>query len=209
VTFLVDNWLRGRAADVLARRFGDTVTTEVLDDAFRRYRAEVASLAGERSAGGRLMVRCAALTAALHDALVETGLPAADARTRVAEVTAAIYAVIGRAPWLIARCRSRSPLVRLRRATSAFRTFPFGPPAYQMIDVPSDERTVAFDVVRCPVAEYFRERGLVELCVEAWCNLDYELAERWGGTLERATTLVEGAARCDFRWHVADPKPPS
>jgi len=40
------------------------------------------------------------------------------------------------------------------------------------------------------------------LCVDAWCNLDVPLAEKWGSRLERSTTLAEGAERCDFRWRL-------
>jgi hypothetical protein len=43
---------------------------------------------------------------------------------------------------------------------------------------------------RCPVAEYLGSRGAADLCAGSWCNLDYALAEMWGGTLERSGTLV-------------------
>ncbi len=31
------------------------------------------------------------------------------------------------------------------------------------------------------------------------CNLDYALAEMWGGTLQRSGTLVGGESCCNFR----------
>jgi ubiquinone biosynthesis protein len=71
-----------------------------------------------------------------------------------------------------------------------------------MVDVPAESNVVAFDVRRCPVAEYLSAQGLSELCVEAWCNLDVPLASKWGARLERTGTLAQGAERCDFRWHL-------
>ncbi len=55
---------------------------------------------------------------------------------------------------------------------------------------------------RCPVADYLGSRGAADLCAGSWCNLDYALAEMWGGTLERSGTLVGGASCCDFRFRV-------
>ena len=51
--------------------------------------------------------------------------------------------------------------------------------------------------------EFFRSHGMQKLCRETWCELDFPLAEKWGGELERTTTLAEGASRCDFRWKTA------
>jgi len=53
-----------------------------------------------------------------------------------------------------------------------------------------------------PVADYLGGRGAADLCAGSWCNLDYALAEMWGGTLERSGTLVGGASCCDFRFRV-------
>jgi len=53
---------------------------------------------------------------------------------------------------------------------------------------------------RCPVADYLGSHGAADLCAGSWCNLDYALAEMWGGTLERTGTLVTGACCCGFRF---------
>jgi hypothetical protein len=99
----------------------------------------------------------------------------------------------------IARLIARHPVKRLSVATGLFRRFPFNPPGYRMEDVPV-AGAVAFDVYRCPVADYFRAHGLGPLCVRTWCALDEPLAGMWGGALERQGTLAGGAVRCDFRW---------
>jgi hypothetical protein len=93
------------------------------------------------------------------------------------------------------------PVRRLRLSVNAFLTFPFGRPGYQFDDVPqADGRSL--DMRRCPVADYLGSRGAADLCAGSWCNLDYALAEMWGGTLERSGTLVAGASCCDFRFRV-------
>jgi ubiquinone biosynthesis protein len=72
-----------------------------------------------------------------------------------------------------------------------------------MQDIAAEAGVVAFDVLRCPVAEFFRREGQPELCVRTFCQLDLPLARVWGGTLERSSTIAAGADRCDFRWRVS------
>jgi hypothetical protein len=50
------------------------------------------------------------------------------------------------------------------------------------------------------VAEYFQMHDAEDLCVGAWCNLDFALAEMWGGWLERSEAIAAGSPRCDFRF---------
>ncbi|MEO9189341.1 MAG: L-2-amino-thiazoline-4-carboxylic acid hydrolase [Acetobacteraceae bacterium] len=76
--------------------------------------------------------------------------------------------------------------------------FPFNAPGYLIETVAADSGT-AFDVVRCPIADYFRGQGAVDLCSASWCNLDYALAELTHEKLARTKTLVRGDDRCDFR----------
>lgn len=173
---------------------------------YQRHRHDIPD---QRSRSGRLMVHLAALTAGLYRALEARDVEPVEARRLTAKVTAVVYDQMAGAATLISRIGS--PDRRLERATRAFRTFPFRPPDYEMVDVASDPRVVAFDVVRCPVAEYFVSRGLGSLCKASWCDLDYPLARRWGGELVRMTTIAEGAERCDFRWYVGEapgPEPP-
>lgn len=77
-------------------------------------------------------------------------------------------------------------------------TFPFNAPGYIIETVPVASGT-AFNVMRCPVAEYFRKQNAVDLCTSSWCNLDYPLAELTGEKLVRTRTLVKGDHHCDFR----------
>jgi L-2-amino-thiazoline-4-carboxylic acid hydrolase-like protein len=76
--------------------------------------------------------------------------------------------------------------------------FPFNAPGY-LIETVHIDGDIAFDVVRCPVANYFREQRAADLCIASWCNLDYALAELTHEMLVRSKTLVNGDDRCDFR----------
>lgn len=173
----------------------------LVDEAFEFMLSEYLSTDGE-GVGGTLMLRLASLTAGFYQGLFLRVGDAAEARALTGEVTWRIYSKAGRLPWSLGGVGATSKVDRLRRATDVFRRFPFSPPAYEMVDVHSDDpAVVAFDVLRCPVAEYFVERGLGEVCVETWCNLDFPLAEQWGARLERDTQLASGDKRCEFRWH--------
>jgi ubiquinone biosynthesis protein len=188
---------------VLRSRFSRSEARIILDGAFRDYERQRACIPEERELGARLMVHFAALTVGFYRSLRARGMTDADARRLTAEVTWLVYEKMAGVPWLIARLSKGTPYERLERATRLFRSFPFRAPGYDMVDVPGGAGVVAFDVRRCPVAEYFRAQNLPQLCVDAWCNLDVPLARKWGGRLERTGTLAQGADRCDFRWRIA------
>lgn len=61
---------------------------------------------------------------------------------------------------------------------------------------------LAFDVITCPIADYFRSHDKPELTKHAACSLDYRMAKKWGVTLNRTQTIAEGCPVCDFRFSV-------
>lgn len=186
----------------LRARFSRTDVRRILDDTFKDYGQQLPRIPREQELGGRLMVRLAALTAGFYRALRTRDVADEDARRLTGEVTWLVYEKMSAVPWLVARLTKATPYERLERVTQLFRRFPFRAPSYDMVDVPGGDGVVAFDVRRCPVAEYFRAQGLSQVCVDAWCNLDVPLAKKWGSRLERTGTLAQGAERCDFRWRV-------
>jgi ubiquinone biosynthesis protein len=101
---------------------------------------------------------------------------------------------------MLTRLRHGDPLRRVRLAMGWFRRFPYAAPGYRMVDVDCGEGEYGFDVLRCPAAEYFAAQGMSELCGEAFCDLDFPLAEEWGVELRRPETLARGGTRCDFRF---------
>jgi ubiquinone biosynthesis protein len=196
------------ARTILRRRFAPEEIAGILDAAFQDYGRQRARLPAEQEVGARLMVHFAALTAAFYRSLRVRNVTDEDARRLTADVTWRVYEKMAAVPWLVARFSRLTPYGRLERATQLFRRFPFRAPSYDMVDVPAGDGVVAFDVRRCPVAEYLRAQGLSQVCVDAWCNLDVPLARKWGARLERTGTLAQGADRCDFRWHVEGERVP-
>lgn len=188
----------------LRSRFSSPEIHGVLDEAFKNYEQQRPRLPKKKELGARLMVHFAALTAGFYRALLARRVPDEEARRLTAEVTWHVYDKMAAVPWALARATKRRPHDRLRRATELFRRFPFRAPSYDMVDVDAAADVVAFDVRRCPVAEYFQAQGLSQVCVDAWCNLDVPLAKKWGARLERAGTLAQGANHCDFRWRVEE-----
>ena len=186
----------------LASGFDSATIESIVSATFVDYESQRPQIPSETAAGGRLMVHCAALTIGLYRALVAHGVARLQARSLTAAITWRVYKKLAAVPTGLTKLPGRSTRDRVKRATDLFRRFPFSAPSYVMVDVVDEPETVAFDVRRCPVAEYFLAQGLPELCVESWCNLDIPLAEKWGAHLERSQTIVGGADHCDFRWRV-------
>ena len=189
----------------LAQWYDRHDAVDLLDRAMAIANDEDATPPSRSTVGGELMVHSARLTRGLYMALIEHGASETEAQARTAAATWAVYRQMGSVPALVAwgvGLLFRHPATRPRVATTLFRIFPFGPPSYEMTDVPVGPDTVAFNVERCPVAAYFRDAELAPLCKAAWCDLDFQLAPMWGATLVRTTTLAEGHDQCDFRWNV-------
>lgn len=175
------------------------ITRTALDD----YGCQRPLLPDERG-GARVMLNLAALAIGLYRALFAR-VGEREARRHTANVTWRLYRSMMAVPTAVAAITTPPGPQRLRRATELVRRYPFGAPGYQVADSPPTEDSVAFQVLRCPVADYFRSQGLSDLCAEAFCDLECRLAEEWNATLVRSGTIAGGAGRCDFRWHLAGP----
>lgn len=197
---------RARVPRVAERgRFTRDDVDRLLASAWRRYGKNAPSLPRQPTAGSTMNVRLACFTLSFFDALLSEGVERGYAIELVADAAWGIYSV-----W--ARLASRvAQLAPGRGSALGFATspkgggaggvslrFPFNAPGY-VIEAVTALRGTAFDVVGCPVATYFREHDATDLCVAAWCNLDYPLAETTHQKLVRTKTLVQGADRCDFR----------
>lgn len=186
----------------LRRTFSRVEIREIVSETGLEFDRQCQTSSPAKGLGGKLMERTAVLTVALYRVLLRHGLDAGRARATTARTTWVVYEKMALVPQALSFWK-QDPKERLAQSIRIFRRFPFGPPDYDMVDVPAPSDMVAFDVRRCPVAEYFSAHGLSELCQESFCDLDYPLAERWGSTLERGGTLAGGASRCDFRWRIA------
>lgn len=175
---------------------------ELVQQTWHRYYNIEPSLAVQPTPGAVFTTHAAALTLAMHRTLLHHGVDAAESYRLVHDIGWGVYRQMAEPPLLLASAFTRDPRKRLKLATDLFRAFPFGAPSYLWHDVPSAPDVVAFDCVRCPVAEFFASHDASQLCLQTFCQLDFPLAQAWGGKLERSGTIASGAQRCDFRWHV-------
>lgn len=149
--------------------------------------------------GRNLIVARATLS--LFQALVTADVERKHAIGLCSEVASRIYKMWGTWPRLIARICSFGPLKRLRICVNTALSFPCSVPGC-IHDRRDTEHEIVINIHRCPAAEYFLEKRAADLCVGSWCNLNYTLAESWGGKLERKGTLAGGDARCHLHFKV-------
>ncbi len=185
---------------ILADHYTDTQVDEILDRTWLRYLDLEPSIPRQKTFGARFTVHAAAAIIAISEVLIAVGQTKENAANLIYKIGWEVYTIMADLPWFIGGAFTQDGFQRLKLATDAFRSFPFGSPAYLWQDVDAGEGVVGFDCLRCPVAEYFASHNLSELCVQTFCKLDFPLAEQWGATLERTGTIASGAPLCDFRW---------
>jgi len=184
----------------LEARYSSGEIDGIIENMKEKYGELEPGVPQQASVGGELMVHLAAFTIAMFNTLLDYEHSKEDATRLVYDIAWRAYAKMGEIPWVLGARFSQDGYRRLHFSVDAFLTFPFSSPAYQWEKIDAGAEVYAFDMLRCPVAEYFRSHGLEQLCVNTWCNLDFPLARQWGSRLERAGTLAGGAERCDFRW---------
>tara|TARA_R110002096_G_scaffold2933_3_gene14945 strand:- start:4465 stop:6540 length:2076 start_codon:yes stop_codon:yes gene_type:complete len=189
------------ARPILVATAHDLDVSEVLRATWARYDELETDLPVADTVGAMLTTHLAALTLAVHDSLVAQGMGVQDSYDVVYQIGWSIYERMSKIPLILAKTMTKNPHKQMRIATDMFRQFPFGSPGYGWRDVDIDPNVVGFDCTKCPVATFFKEQDAAQLCVKTWCALDYPLAQKWGGRLERCGTLAAGNDHCDFRWH--------
>ncbi len=186
-------------------RFTRADVDGLLKTAWSEYAQRVGDVSVEPTVGSRMNVRLACFTISFFNAVLATGVERAYAIELVADAVWRVYRLwstiaLGLARLTLGKTTSLAFAVTKRgeQEGRVSLSFPFNAPGYLIEPVPADAG-IAFDVVRCPVADYFRREGAVDLCSASWCNLDYALAEMTREKLVRTKTLVRGDDRCDFR----------
>ena len=186
-------------------RFTHADVDSVVKGAWERYQRRTPELPMQPTMGSAMNLRLACFTMAFFDELMASGVERdyaieiiADTAWRVCRLWAKIALAMAHI-----RPRSRTALGFAKvddegGARSITLRFPFNAAGY-LIEPAEGDRVVAFNVVRCPVASYFRKHDAGDLCIASWCNLDYALAELTHETLVRAKTLGAGDNRCEFR----------
>jgi hypothetical protein len=186
-------------------RFTRGDVTRLLDAAWVRYEAALESLPTQPTMGSTMNVRLACFTFSFFEELLAAGTEREYAIELVADATWQVYqswARLASAAGRLGHGKSSALAFAVTDKGNGGATvhlrFPFNSPGYVIETVPAEHGT-AFNVVHCPVAEFFRARGAADLCVASWCNLDFPLSELTHQKLVRTKTLVQGADHCDFR----------
>ena len=214
-TILLRPWLRWATRSMLtgrnrsrddptAGRFTRRDVDRLLAAAWERFDRLAPDLPNEPTRGGRQNVMLACLTLSMLQALTAEGIERGYAIELIGDVCWRVYRQWGQIPRGVTGLLTRDPAKRMRLSVEMFLRYPFNRPGYRYADV-SEPRGRAFDMLRCPVADYLAAHDASDLTLATWCNLDFPLARMWGGELERHGTLASGARRCDFRFR-AEPR---
>ncbi len=194
------------AKNVLSHHYKSEEVKKILHGYWQKYLQLKPEISAQPTLGGTLMVHLAAMSTAFYKELTSRGQKEKVATQMFHDIAWKVYVKMGKLSWWLAGHGNRYK--HLLKATKLFRKFPFNNPSYVWQDVKTTNNVVSFNCLKCPVAEYFKSKGLSEFCVATWCALDYPLAEMWDAKLERTGSIAGGAAKCDFRWILkADMKP--
>lgn len=79
--------------------------------------------------------------------------------------------------------------------------------AMEVANLELTESTLTFDVTMCGYADMYKRLCLKDLGYLLSCERDFVFLEGFnpGIRLERTTTIMEGADRCDFRYRIGGP----
>ncbi len=167
----------------------------------RSWQSRLAPSRPRHSASVNLMMKHMEWGCALYRALCEHGVDRAGAGSLVESIMSDVDRPVPSVLYRISRLRSsrhetRVEWLLLRVISRRVFSAPF---VHRYLD--SDDG-VAWDVTRCPFADYFAEQGVPELTAHAACNLDYRAADEIGVGLVRTQTIADGSDHCDFRWKI-------
>lgn len=191
------------AEQALAKALGANVAARVWDETRERQK-DLATRRPRCSLGVNLIL-CymewdAALYYAVRQAVPEEGIAEFDAKRLIEEINWMVFGPMIALSFKLSRLRSADRLKRVQWLLDLMFRVLFTAP-FRRNTFPLSEE-VAFDVVACPLAKYFKDQGVPELTPAAACALDHRMASTWGMTLRRTQTIAEGAPLCDFRFQV-------
>ena len=187
-------------------RFTEAEVDRLLDQSWANFGELAPDVSREPTFGSQMNVRLAGLSLAMLCSLIADGIERKYAIELIGDSCWKIYQYWGRAGRFLGRLARRDPIKdhakRIGKDGSWPMSFPFNPPGYRARYV-ATQGGLGFDVIRCPVAEYFHTHDSEDLAVNTWCMLDYPLAEMIEMKLVRTQTLANGDPQCDFRWFSA------
>ncbi len=188
------------ARKILSSEFKKDEVEAILKVYWSRYKVLRRDIEKQPTFGGTVMDHLAGMSTAFYNELTERGISDAKTTQYFYDIAWKVYKIMGRFSWDLTRLKYKNNPKRLAYATELFRTFPFNSPSYKWKNIPQPDDDVRFNCEKCPVAEYFKGKGLSEFCVNTWCALDFPLAKMWNAKLERNNSIAGGANVCDFKW---------
>ncbi len=139
---------------------------------------------------------CSAM--AFYIALLEMGMDRTQAYEHVRNVVWKMSSDSGKPLYELVGLFS-APQTRLRNINRLLWAVLWSEP-FRRENLREEKGIVSFDVVDCPISGHLIARNEPQLCVEAFCKIDYSLAKGWNATLERKCTIAEGCDKCDFKF---------
>lgn len=172
---LIIYWFKVQANKSARRVLSSYYEQKEIDTLIRTYWNEYIRLKQEiikqPTLGGNLMVHLAAMSTAFYKELTVKGQNEETVTKVFYDIAWMVYKKMGSYSWLLAGCGKTNGDNRLLKATQLFRKFPFNSPSYKWQDVQAGRNIVGFDCVKCPVAEYFNPKGLIQiLCRNLVCS---------------------------------------
>ena len=164
------------------------------------WQSRLAASRPRHSASVNLMIRHMEWSCALYQALKDHNMSQDEAGALVEAVAMDDYQPVPAAWSKLSQLRSTKPGTRIKWVLGLVTRYFFSSPFVHRHLAAETGIAVAFDVTRCPLADYFKDQGVPELTPHAACNLDHCLARAFGVELVRTQTIAEGAEYCDFRW---------
>lgn len=184
-------------------RFTKVEVDRLLNQSWHHFDELAPDVSHEPTVGSRINVRLAALSLAMLRSLTASGIDRKYAIELIGDSCWKIYQYWGHVGRFLGRLSRSDPIQdharRIGKDGSWPMSFPFNPPGYRARYV-ATQGGLGFNVIHCPVAEYFRTHRSEDLAVSTWCMLDYPLAEMIEMKLIRTQTLAAGESQCDFRW---------
>ncbi len=152
------------------------------------------------SLGTNHLLRYMEWDCALYFVLKEQEFSESCAKELIEKINWSIFAATISLIFYFSRFRSHNLLVRVNWIINLMFIFVFTAPFERRKH--SNPNEVAFDVVSCPLAKYFKQQGVIELTSVAACSLDQHMANLWGVMFTRFQTIAQGYTFCDFHFHL-------
>jgi hypothetical protein len=186
---------------ILSDKLPQNTISKFLKEIWTTYEQRSNKLGKKETFGATIMVKLSLLTLLIYEKLIAENIERQQAIEFTSEITWIIYEKLTDRFWIFTRLFSKKPIKRVTKAMNFFiKYFPYKSPGYEMEILKTKDNEMAFNVYKCPAAEFFKEHQLSELCTKSWCDLDYPLAEKWNVKLERDKTMAKGNELCDFKF---------